>query len=142
MNKGRILKFIDSFQWLFGVQNYSRTIVFEKEDYDDITAEITFNEKYQRIKIKLYPCFFKEPLEEQRKALLHEFCHVLTIPMKCLFSDFQDGKACTYETIKNTNERETSQIENILNGLLQGRLKYATTAYKNYIKVKRKCKKK
>lgn len=132
--KKRIMKFLEDMQWLFQVQNYDRKLTLMKENDGDKCAEVTFNEDYQRIKIKIYPCFFEETLVEQRKALLHEFCHTITIPMNKIMIDFIQGKSVTEETACNIHERSTSQIENILDGLLQGKLSYARRAYKNYLK--------
>lgn len=132
--KLRIIKFLEDMQWLFQVQNYERKLNIKKEDEDDKSAEITFNEDYQRITIKIFPCFFEQTLEEQRKALLHEFCHTITIPMNKLLVEYIDGKSITQETARMVHERSTSQIENILDGLLRGRFSYARKAYKDFIK--------
>lgn len=132
--KEKALKFLEDIQWLFQVQNYEKTIEIMKEDEDEKCAEVTFTEDYQRIKVKLYPCFFEQTAKEQRKALLHELCHTITIPMNRAFVEFMEGKAVTQETARVLHERATSQIENIIDGLLQGRFSYARKAYNNYLK--------
>lgn len=133
-NKKRVVKFLEDMQWLFQVQNYERKLSIMKEDLDDKCAEVIFNEDYQRIQIKLFPCFFEQTLEEQRKALLHEFCHTITIPMNKLTIDFMSGKAVTEETVRTVHERSTSQIENIVDGLLRLRFAYARKGYNHYLK--------
>lgn len=82
-------------------------------------------------------------MEEQRKMILHELCHTITLPSKILFYDFIDGnRTATKDQSLFLNERETSQIENIIDGLLQGKFKYATKAYAKYIEVSKPKKKK
>lgn len=139
MRTQKIEQFIEGMQWLFGVQNYDRTLKIKDKDEEDTAAEIIFNEKYQRIKIAIYPCFWEHTLKEQRKLLLHELCHTITLPMHHLAVEFLRGEQASTEThFIDTMERSTCQIENILDGLLQNRLKYAKKAYADYIKVKKK----
>lgn len=138
MNKdtSKVCKFLDDIDWLFAIQNFDRNIVLKEKDEDNKCAEITFEEDYQRITVNIYPTFFKQTDKEQRKALLHELCHTITIPMNQLSIDFIRGKAVTEETFYSTMERATSQIENILDGLLRGRFKYASKAYQGFVKGK------
>jgi hypothetical protein len=134
MNKTkRIVEFLGGIEWLFNVNGFEREIVLKEEDENYIGAEITFDEKYQRITITIYPQFFKETLQGQRKILLHELCHCLTMPQKLLACSLTEGDLVTLKQIKDENERATSRIENILDGLLRGRLKYAKEAYAGYI---------
>ena len=139
----RIENFLENIQWLFQIQNYDRKFSILKADDGEKKAEIHYDEEYQTIKISLYPLFFKSKLEDQRKILLHELCHTLTLPQKILFFDFIDGtKTATKDQSIFLNERETSQIENIIDGLLQGKFTYAKKAYRDFIKVKKVKKKK
>lgn len=135
-NKTRIQNFLNAIDWLFQVNNFEKEIIFkEKDDPDrEIAAQILFREDYQDITVYIYPCFLKEPKDKQRKILLHELCHSITIPTKTALYDFIDGKFVTPERIRELNEQETSKIENILDGLLRGRLRYAKAAYENYLK--------
>lgn len=142
MKTRRIVKFFDGIQWLFQVQNFSRNLTIQKEDEGKKVAEIIFREDYQEIEIKIYPCFFKENLKEQRKILLHELCHTITIPQYNMLIEFIRGKTITEESADSIHERSTCQIENILDGLLQNRMSYARLAYKEYLKVPKKRKKK
>ena len=136
--KKRIRKFFEGMDWLFQIQNLSKKIEWMKEEEDGKCAEVIYREDYQTITIKIYPCFFQEHPEDQRKALLHELCHVITIPMNKLTVEFMQGKAVTDETVRSIHERSTSQIENILDVLLQGRLCYAKKAYNDYLGKKKK----
>jgi hypothetical protein len=136
--KKRIRVFFEGMDWLFQIQNLNKKIEWMKEDDGEKCAEVIYNEDYQRITIKIYPCFFEEELEDQRKALLHELCHTITIPMHKLTIEFMQGKAVTEETVRHAHERATSQIENILDGLLQGKLYYGKEAYAKYLKGKKK----
>lgn len=134
-NKKRITEFIDGIQWLFNINSFDREIIIKDKDEEERCAEITFREDYQSVTIRIYPTFFKETLYSQRKILLHELCHCITIPMKCLAYDLSNGILVTEKQIKEENERSTSRIENILDGLLQGRLKYAKDAYEKFVEV-------
>lgn len=135
----RIMNFLDSMDWFFGIQNFEKSITVEKEDrkFDDnyqFNASIIFEERYQRVSVTIYPNFFKHCLSDQRKMLLHELCHSFTIAGKKLLHDFLDGKFVTPQEIHSTNEKMTSQIENVLDKLLKGGGRYALKAYKEYIR--------
>lgn len=135
--KRRILNFLDEIDWLFAVNNWEKTISFEKENNSEnrhTAATITPNEKYQRLKITIFPEFFTCSRNEQRKILLHELCHILVAPMLINTDDLFNGKVVTDDQITFAHERVTTSIENILDGLLQGRLKYAKAAYSKYLK--------
>ena len=129
----KIIDLVNGLQWLFNVNGFEREIIFEKENEKGKGAEIIYEENYQRLTIKIYPLFFEESLDFQRKIILHELCHCLTMPQKLLSCDLNDGLLVTINQIKTENERATSRIENILDGLLQGRLKYAKEAYEKYL---------
>jgi hypothetical protein len=134
MNKTKkIVDLLDELQWLFHLNNFDRQIVLVKEDENNKGVQITFEEEYQRITLDIYPCFFKETPEEQRKMILHELCHTITIPLKVMAYDLADGVLVTKQQLEEGSERSTSKIENILNGLLQDRLVYAKQGYKNYL---------
>ena len=133
-NEKRIQEFLEKMDWLFCTNNHDRIIIWKEKDKDDVAAQITYNEEYQSIDIDIYPCFFTQNLETQRKTLLHELIHSITLPSKIALQDFLDGKFITPQEIRKINETETSKIENIMDGLLRGRLKYAVKAYKEYLK--------
>jgi len=144
INKKRILKFLEAMDWMFSLQNFTTELIFIKNQKGQQTAEVFYDEKYQNIIIKIYPDFLEEEFINQRKILLHELCHSITLPSKTIFYDFIDGKAITKEQITEINEKATSQIENLLDSLLRNRLLYAKKAYADYIKPKvksKKCKK-
>lgn len=135
------MKFLEDLDWLFQIQNIQKKIEYFKEDEDSKAAEITYREDYQTINLKIYPCFFEESPEDQRKLLLHELCHTITLPMNRALIEYMQGKAITEETARVLHERATSQIENILDGLLQGRMRYALRGYKDYLDKPKKIKK-
>ena len=108
---------------MFGIKYYDRGIVYKKEDKDGIAAEISYDEPYQRVTIYIYPSFFKETILDQKKALLHEFCHLITLPSKVLTYKIIDGGHVSFDEAKNENERATSKIENLIDALLNNRLK-------------------
>lgn len=130
----RIQRFLDEIEWLFGVQNFEKHITLKNEDRDGVASEINYEKEYQRITIYIYPTFFRSSLDDQRKYLLHELCHIITLQSKNLAYKINDGKVVTFEEIRAENEEMTSKIENLLNGLLQDKLQYAKKAYRNYLK--------
>lgn len=130
----KVTRFLDEIQWLFQINNFDRNLIIKKEEAGNLACEVTYEEDYQRITIRIFPCFFINSLQDQRKMILHELCHTITIPSKKIANDLLDGKLKTKDEIADINERATSQIENILDALLKGRSKYATQTYRNYIK--------
>jgi hypothetical protein len=130
----KVREFLDDIDWLFSISNFDREIKIKEQDDGDIIAEFHYEEDYQRLTLTLYPRFFKDPPTEQRKTLLHELCHSLTLPSKQALHDLLNGKLIVGDQIQKINETETSKIENILDRLLQGKLQHAQKAYSNYLK--------
>lgn len=137
--KDRVLRFLEEMEWMFGINTHDRVVAFREKDCEnddgaDIAAEIHYNQEYQNVKITIYPCFLEHTLEEQRKMLLHELCHVITLPSKTASHSLHAGNMVTTDEIRRINEEATSKIENMLHQLLKGNLKYAKTGYNNYLK--------
>ena len=133
----RIRDFFNAIDWMFQINNFSKVIEISKVDDPEenrTLAKITFDETYQQVTVTIYPDFYKQTVQDQRKCLLHELCHSITLPSKTALHHLLDGKLVTPDRIREINERETSQIENIIDQLLQGRLRYAVKAYQNYAK--------
>ena len=133
MNKKKIIDFIESLELLFDLSNYERTIKFEERDEDETAATIAIDEQYQRYTIKIYPCLFTYPLKTQRKYLLHEFCHKLVSPLQDDLVDISKGNFIPEWILKEHVEKVTSNIEIILDGLLQNKKNYAKQAYNKYL---------
>lgn len=89
-----------------------------KADEGNKLAEINTDHKYQEITIKIYPCFFKEKEDKQKKVLLHELCHTITADSKLASWQLLNGDLVTNERLKEINEQTTSKIENIIWGFL------------------------
>lgn len=132
--EARIQKFLKDMQWMFGLQNYDRSIVFEKVDHERFAAKVEIQEDYQRIQIYIYPSFFVKNLKTQREYLLHEFCHYLTDAIHTVAWKLSCGKFETDENRKDANEKSTSMIANILDKLLTDNMTFAKKAYKEYEK--------
>jgi hypothetical protein len=137
--KKRIMNLLEQLDWMFGCQNYQRSVRFEDKDIElsngRIPAlEININDDYQELIIIIYPHFFEHDLDNQRKLLLHELCHLITDRLKNLALDLFNGRFRTYDDIQESKEKATSQIENILHKLLCGGMRYAKKAYKEYLK--------
>ncbi|MFA6295517.1 MAG: hypothetical protein WC666_03805 [Candidatus Paceibacterota bacterium] len=136
----RIEKLLNNLGFMFNVHNFEKEIIHEQVDNGSL-ADISYEENYQRLTLRVYPCFFKQTIDEQRKTILHELCHTITLPLRTSFHEFLDGKATTKEQIKFLNERETSILENLFDLLLKGELNYAKEAYKEYVNSKNTIKK-
>ena len=136
-NEKKIMELLAQLDWLFGTAVMDRELLNIKEDEDHKMAEVTYEENYQRIIIRLYPCFHAKSLQEQRKAILHEFCHCITLPSKHAMLNLLDGKLITNDQIEFINEKETSRIENLLDRLLKGELQFASKAYNQFLDVKK-----
>lgn len=132
--KKKITDFFEAIDLLFQINNFSKTIICKEQDDEKKCAEIFLDIPYQTIEISIYPVFFRRTQKEQRKDLLHELCHCITLPTKIALHDLLSGKLIPSHILQNINEEATSKIENILDGLLQGRFKYATKAYSDYLK--------
>lgn len=128
-----IQDFLGVFQYMFGIQNFDHEIIKEKEDYNDRMAFVTTEHDYQRVTIRIYPLFFTKTKKEQRKALIHELCHTLIVQSKRDAYALLDGKLVTHDAIDDHNEEATSKIENIIDGLLQGRFTQEVKTYKKFL---------
>ncbi len=131
--KRKIREFFITLQDLFQVGNLENSIKWMAENDGNVAAEITFEEKYQRISIKIFPMFLELPQIEQRKALLHEMCHLITIPLTSIAKDLLDGRFRTREEVDLFGERSTSQIEDLLDFLLCNRFKTIKKKYKAFL---------
>jgi len=145
MNK-RLQDLLSQLDWFFSIKNFNRTLTLEKKDEErengTVGAEIFYDDEYQNIELSIYPIFFKKKLETQRKILLHEFIHTLTIPSRDQALDLLNGKLVTKKSILEENERLTSKIENLLDLLLTNQGTFIKDAYKDYMKDKSKKEKK
>ena len=130
----RVLNFLDAVDWAFGLNGYEKHIILKKVDSENMAAEIVYREDYQAVEIGLYPLFFTQTLKEQRKCLLHELCHAITLQSKGALHDTLKGLLITPKRIREINETETSKIENIIHRLITGGLGYLKQGYKDYLK--------
>lgn len=136
--KKRVLDFLSAVEWAFELNNYDRNIVFSKEPKDvgvgECQAEIHVDYSYKNVNITIYPSFWKENLEEQRKILLHELCHSIVASLTLCADNLLDGLFVSRQMIDRENERTTSAITHLLDMLLTGNMKYFKKAYKDYLK--------
>ena len=136
-NLTRVETFLGKIEWMFELNNFTRKLVTIKNQPDnepELAAEVMPNLTYKEITIQIYPCFWELSLEQQRAALLHECVHILLQETKMIALDLIDGKSHNIESVKTCNEKTTTTITHLLDFLLQGRLRYARKAYKDYLK--------
>lgn len=137
----RVFDLLEQLEYLFMVNGYSRSVSFKKTDVGVTAADVSIDRSYQRIHISIYPIFWEEDLQDQRKALLHEFCHTVTVPVQEVGEDLLKGKLRTSDELQKAVEETTSRVENLLDAQLRGRNRYARIAYKKYITTKKPKKK-
>jgi hypothetical protein len=118
MTKSQIQTYLSKLDWLFGCQHYTKELIIKKENEDNLLADIKVNHQYQTLQVNIYPFFFKETENEQRKCLLHELCHTITSNQKMAAYSLIDGTLITKTIIDGYNEQATSQIENIIWGFI------------------------
>lgn len=128
----QINELLDSFDLFFCLKNHERTILFQTEDSGRNAAEINMNEKYNRITIKIFPCFLTNTLEDQRMFLLHEMCHTLIRPVQEEAQNMINGKLCTQDQLNFSVENATSKVTYLLDIMLLGARQYMKDAYKKY----------
>lgn len=130
--KKRLMALAEQLDYLFYTSNHDRGFLFNKEDKDGIMAEVRLVDEYQQLTIAIYPLFWTKNAQEQRSALLHEYCHTLSAPMNDLLTDFADDKHVTIHQRKNAWEKVTSRITQLLDAQLRDMNKYAKVAYQKY----------
>lgn len=132
----RLMDFTTQMEFLFAVNNFDRSFTYKKveSENDGSSLDVSVDIPYQRIHINVYPCFWNESLKEQRKQLLHEFCHTVIYPVQSVANDLFGGKFRTEKEIKDAVEQSTSRITELLHAQLIDRNKYAKVAYKKYLK--------
>lgn len=129
------MKFVQTLAKLFDVYNHDIALEYEKEDKEDFAACIRYDSDYRRIHIKIYPCFFTHDSTSQASFLLHEFCHLFTIPFSDAIKDLHSGEAHhTWSDMKKLNERQTTAIEQVVSYFITGNAPKTLEAYKDFIK--------
>ena len=118
----------------FDVQNYDISVTFTSTNVEEYAATIFTDHKYRRLNFKVYPIFFEQTLDEQRRGIIHELCHTLTECLDNCAVNLLEGKLITLESIKHANESSTSQMQQMISVLLEGDGQLYTKAYKNYLK--------
>jgi hypothetical protein len=111
--KQKVVDFLESVEWLFDMQNYSRDIAFytkEKTEEGNVLADITTNHTYRTLNVNVYPRFFRVSKEEQAKCLIHELSHTITEDMHDDWHNMYKGTFVTEAEANHHRERATEQI--------------------------------
>lgn len=131
----RLEALCEDLSWFFDMRNKEELHRFHDDpapDSHDCAADVTLDERYQRLTINFYPRFWELSLEQQRKALLHEYTHTIIAPVQEIAQSLREGHLVTDVQLTEAVERVTSSIENRLDGLLQGRYRFLREGYANY----------
>jgi hypothetical protein len=135
----RVKRFLDAIDWMFGINGYTKSVLIKEKNVEVAegnkkVAEIFCDREYQDVEVRIFPVFKTYSLDRQRKILLHELCHSITVESRAAMTGALDGKLTHQNQINYINEEETSKIENIIDRLLRGNLQYAKKAYREYLK--------
>lgn len=133
--KKKVEEFLKTFDFLFGVQYYEKSITYSDQK-QNVFADIIVDREYQRINITIYPKFFQQSLQEQRQTLIHELCHTITEDLSDIGESLLAGRLKTKEDLRVANEEATSKIANLLDRFLQDKFDFAKKAYKNYANIR------
>lgn len=136
--KEKILKFIESVDWLFDLHNYTRNIDFEEDEeweWDSLClAKVITDHTYRTIKLKIFPIFFEKDKEEQCKTLIHELSHSITENLFDCYNNMHKWSFVTTEEARHARENATEQIAYLLFELGKWNKKYFSDAIKEYLK--------
>lgn len=127
---------------MFDVGNRERHVVLVAEDSENKACTIEIDDAYQRVVINIYPCFFTATRRQQRKYLLHEFVHTVLHPISHDLHQFGRGIFITPQQVIADTEEATSRVTNIVGALMNGYLMRYRRAYKVYLKLPTRKKKK
>lgn len=134
--KAKVREFVYEVDWFFDCPYWDRQLVWAHDPHpqdENCNAEVTINEKYQEVSIKIYPRFFKLTLKSQAETLVHELCHLIMQPSKKAGFDLLNGKLITEDRLLEINETATSKLTQRFVTLFEGKSSYLRRAYKKYI---------
>lgn len=129
----KIHKLLDELTPLFCLQSYDKAVTIKEDDNNSWVASVSIDDVYKTINVDIYPLFFKESPQKQRRAILHELSHTITT---CNFYDALDilkGKFITARHLEDEMERANCMLEYILDLLLIGDGAEFKKAYKEYL---------
>lgn len=132
--KDKVKALASVFDEFFSIRSFERSFMWMENDDEGVAADITVNFEYQRVNIRIYPCFFKEDIDVQRKMILHEFCHILVARLQHLTEDLLAGKLHTEDEKKKVVEECTSRITHLLEMMMSGYWKDVPKTYAAYLK--------
>lgn len=141
----RLVRLMEQLDWFYGISNQERHLHYAKEqdpESPNCTADVVVDEAYQRITITIYPSFWEATLEHQREYITHEYTHYLIQPIQRIARNLQKGRLHTAQDVEDAVEKTTSSVAIMVDALLSGHRRYMLKAYKDYIKVPNKKKKK
>ncbi len=95
------------------LSEWDMTLSFLAEDSKDYMAEALIDGKYLRATVRVYPIFWKESEKEQREALIHELCHIISHPINDVWEQFTNGRHVAMAEMEKLNEQMTTRIERI-----------------------------
>lgn len=137
-DKKQLVELMENLDFLFGINAKSRSMVYMKEDRVEDTLErqpaldVAIEEDYNRVRIRIYPCFWEHTKDEQRKMVVHEYCHVLVSPLHQIAQNLLDGKLETTEHKRVAWEKSVTSIDYIINNFLSGEYQWAKKSYQKY----------
>jgi hypothetical protein len=113
LTREKIQVLVATLKEILSIPDWKIKIEYEKfPKKDPITHEGYFATmdtrfRYKDAVITIYPDFFTENPNEQKRIIIHEMCHIIT-----------EHQRLTGKLNEESNERETSEIEDIIVKLL------------------------
>lgn len=136
--KAKILKFIESVDWLFDLNNYTKEIEYRKTDEEknwwDVLAQVTTDTTYRKVYLEIFPVFFTKDKEEQCKTLIHELSHHITENLYDCYNNMHKWSFVTTEEARHAREKTTENVAYLLFELWRGNKKYFSEAIEEYLK--------
>lgn len=110
-----VMDYIAVLKRQFHLQGYEISVLFKDEDVEiGAAADCTPDWRYRRAHLNVYPLFFKEPKENWRGILKHEFVHIVLSQLLLIISGLRNGHMVTEGELESAHEHVTTWIETII----------------------------
>lgn len=120
--KQSIVEWIRKWREILYLDRHHIDLIFAehlKEDAPQTAAEISQNEPYLDVELTIYPNLFEADSETQERIIVHEMCHLLTIPLFGLLWKAVTGERMVSQAqARETDEHVTDLIAAILSHLV------------------------
>lgn len=110
----RIRSYLEEARKALFLQHWDFSLEYAKEDVTErgynVDAECSAKWEYEEATIVMYPGFWKQSPDYQRRAIFHEVAHCITQPINIIFRAMVNGEIVTQAEKCRLNEWMTSKI--------------------------------